>query len=82
MYYRVHRQTKYLQVKGIEEENQVFALVVLQLDILKLTVHHSRSLKVGSWLLHESRQESVLGGQLSSARATQQILSRHRGDAL
>ena len=36
------------EVEGVEEKDQIFALVVGQLDGLELTVHHRRSRKVWS----------------------------------
>ena len=43
---------KYSQVKGVEEEDEVFALVVRQGDVLEVASKHSCSLEVGSGTCH------------------------------
>lgn len=47
-----------LQVQRIEEEHQVFALVVGQLDLLKVQVDDGGSAEVGRLSLHVGRAES------------------------
>lgn len=41
----------YLQVQGIEEDDQVLSLVVVQANFLELSVDDSRALESGSLLL-------------------------------
>ena len=41
----------YLQVQGVKENDQVFALVVVQADFFELAINHRGALERGSWLL-------------------------------
>lgn len=41
----------YLQVQGVEEDDQVLALVVIQADLLELSIDDSSALEAGSLLL-------------------------------
>jgi len=41
----------YSQIQWVEEEHQVLAPVVFQLNLLEAVVHHSQTLEIGSRLL-------------------------------
>lgn len=46
-----HTTRRNLQVKRIKEEDDIFALVVLQRDLLELSVNDSKAFELGSGLL-------------------------------
>lgn len=74
----------HLQIQWIEKENQVFALVVSQFDILELSSNNGSSFEVRSRLLDKSRQESAVvgSGKLHATGAVQQITRCQRHNTL
>lgn len=56
----------YLQVKGVEEQNDIFALVVFKWDFLELSIHNcgtfenwGRFLQIGDWHFQVRNSEGL-----------------------
>ena len=47
-----NRSNLYLQVKWIEEQNQIFSFVILQFDIFKVTIHNCGALESRGCMLN------------------------------